>query len=86
MQLHLDGVVTDIGEAEAGLAIYSQNSSANVEFGTRVFIRPNIVGGGKWTVDGSGDPIFRAARLDRNRAGYVLKTGNAAGRIIVRRD
>jgi len=48
--LHLDGVVTDIGEAQASLAIYSQNSSANVEFRPRVFIRPNVVGGGKGTV------------------------------------
>jgi len=43
VQLHLDSVVTDIGEAEAGLAIHSQNSSANVELRTRVFIRPNVV-------------------------------------------
>src|ERR1700694_4106334 len=85
MQLHLDRVVTDIGEAKAGLAIHSQNSSSEVEFRTRVFVRPNIVGGCKGTVDRARNPIFRAAGLDGNRAGRILKRATGAGRIIASR-
>jgi hypothetical protein len=84
VQLHLNNVVPDIGQGKTGLIADSQEARAHVQFGLGIFIGPDIVGIGQWTIQRPFDPISRSLGLNRNRSRLKLQTGNAARRVLFR--
>jgi hypothetical protein len=77
IELHLYRAVTEIGESEAGLAVHAHGGAAQMQFGTRVFVRPQAVGCRHRTVDSGGGPVVDSSWLHGHLSADVLETGDA---------
>ena len=82
VELKLHRVVGEISEREAGFAVHAQRRAAKVQFGTRVFVSPQTIGGCHGAVDGGGCPVIDSPGLHRHFAAYVLQAGDARRRIV----
>jgi hypothetical protein len=83
MQGQLHRVVADIGQRQAGLGTYPDQSSSNIQFGSRTLVRPNVVRDGQRTIHRTLHPFISAVRLNGNWSWKVLKTRGAAGNILL---
>jgi hypothetical protein len=81
VQLQLHGVLADIGQGQAGFGVDTRQAGADVDFGARILVRPNIVRIGQRTVQFAGHPIASSLRLHRDRAIHVLKACGSRGRV-----
>jgi hypothetical protein len=84
VQLHLDIVVTNVGQGKTSFVADPQEARAHVQLGLGIFIGPDIVGIGQRTIQRPFDPISRSLGLKRNRSRLKLQTGNAARRVLFR--
>jgi hypothetical protein len=83
MQLDLHRVIGDIGQSQTGFGTDPHHARAQIQFGARIFVSPNVVADGQRTVQHTLHPIASALRLKRNRSRHVAKTSNPSWRIIL---
>jgi hypothetical protein len=81
VQLHLHGVIGDVGQSQTGFGADSHHARAQIQFGARIFIGPDIVADGQGAVQRAFNPIARPLGLNRNRSGHVSQTSCPARRI-----
>ena len=81
VQAQLHDVLVDVGRGETGFGIDANDACSYAEFGTRIFVGPNVVAVRKRTVQLAADPITGSLWLQRNRAAYILKTCRSCGNI-----
>jgi hypothetical protein len=63
VEFDLHDIVANVRESKAGLGVHAEGGTSEVQLGTRYFVGPHAVGGGKRAVDYCGDPIVNPARL-----------------------
>jgi hypothetical protein len=66
MQLHLHGVIGDVGQSQTGFGADSHHARAQIQFGARIFIGPHVVADGQRTVQRAFNPIAGPLGLNRN--------------------
>src|ERR1700685_2731761 len=81
MQLHLHGIIGDIGQSQTGFRTDSHHSRTQVQFGARIFVSPDVVADCQWTIQLTLHPVACPLRLKRNRSRLVAETSTAAWRI-----
>jgi len=63
MQLHLHGIVGDIGHRQTAFGIDAHHARAQIQLGARTLVSPDVVAIGKRTVSRTLNPIPGPLRL-----------------------
>jgi hypothetical protein len=83
VKLQLDSIIGDVGKSDACFITHAENAAAEVQFGVRRLIGPDIVRSCEGTIHRAGDPVISAMRLNGHRAGLVLQTSDSSRRIVL---
>ena len=84
-ELDLNRAVIEIQNGDTGLTPETDGGAANVQFAARIFVGPEIVSGGEWTIGIRGNPflLIVTAGLVGNRALNEIEASYAGRRIIL---
>jgi hypothetical protein len=81
VQLHLHGIIGDVGQSQTGFRADAQKAGAEIQFGARILISPDVVADSQRAVHRAFDPIAGTLRLNGDRSGHIFQARDTARRI-----